>query len=110
MNGAASEIRLCDLVVFGRKDAHDERGLVMKGMPGNMLGVMRADGAMVAARPRGLSVVDRSYFRAGHVVAAASDPAGQIGVVTGVATALDLAGTLRQGAAAVGNKYQLRYL
>ncbi|CAN6309827.1 unnamed protein product [Urochloa humidicola] len=95
MDNAAAAARdpICwfDLVVLRRGGAPAERGVLVKPMPRNMLGVMRADGAMVAARRRDLSAVDRSYFRQGHVVAAASDPGGQIGVVTGVATALDVA-------------------
>ncbi|CAN6298252.1 unnamed protein product [Urochloa humidicola] len=90
---AAARDPICwsDLVVLRRGGAPDARGVLMKPMPRNMLGVMRADGAMVAARWRDLTAVDRSYFRQGHVVAAASDPGGQIGVVTGVETALDVA-------------------
>ncbi|RLN42039.1 hypothetical protein C2845_PM01G32390 [Panicum miliaceum] len=84
---ARDKIRWCHLV----KDAHDERGVVMKPMP-----LAREQACRDACRRRHggrerVSVVARSYFRAGHAVAAASDPAGQIGVVTGVATALDLA-------------------
>ncbi|CAL4935177.1 unnamed protein product [Urochloa decumbens] len=94
MDGAAAArdpICWFDFVAVRREGAPDDRGVLMKTMPRNMLGVMRADGAMVAARWQDLSAVDRSYLRRGHVVAAASDPGGQIGVVTGVATALDVA-------------------
>lgn len=36
------------------------------------------------------TVLDRSTFYPGQVVAMASDPVGQVGVVTGVTTVLDL--------------------
>ncbi|KAF8681818.1 hypothetical protein HU200_045259 [Digitaria exilis] len=109
MNGAAPQPIYCfDLVTIRRADgAHDDRGLVIKSsMPaGKKLRVLLADGTTVSASKRGLVVADRSYFRPGHVVAAASDPGGQIGVVTGVATALDLvrfsSGTDRTQAVAV---------
>ncbi|TVU48858.1 hypothetical protein EJB05_00139, partial [Eragrostis curvula] len=54
------------------------------------LQVQRADGALVDANPGDVAVVDRSWLRAGSVVASASDPGGQLGVVTAAATALDL--------------------
>lgn len=92
MDGAGPQpIYYFDVVTIRQDEgAHDERGVVIKYMPGEKLGVLRADGTMVSARQRDLVVVDRGYFQPGHVVAAASDPGGQIGVVTGVATAVDL--------------------
>nr|CAB3493681.1 unnamed protein product [Digitaria exilis] len=94
MTGAAPQPIYCfDLVTIRRRDgANDERGLVINSSVhvGKRLRVLLADGTVVSASKRGHVVADRSYFRPGHVVVAASDRGGQIGVVTGVATALDL--------------------
>ena len=57
--------------------------------PGQL--VLCADGTLVTWELRDLTVVDRgcSMFR-GQTVTSASDPEGQVGVVTGVHTELDL--------------------
>lgn len=47
------------------------------------------DGAVEYVDEADLTVADRSYLLPGAVVVSASDPGGQIGVVTDIATALD---------------------
>lgn len=55
------------------------------------LNVQLVDDAMVEAKPGDLTVADRSYLSPGIVVASASDPAGQLGVITATAAAVDVA-------------------
>ncbi|CAL5092927.1 unnamed protein product [Urochloa decumbens] len=87
-------IRWRDLVVFNPSaGAHLDRGLVLKRKPGpNKVAVQRLDGAEVTLNAGDVIVVDRSYLRAGMAVASASPDlgGGQVGVVTGAATALDV--------------------
>ncbi|XP_039841194.1 probable ubiquitin-conjugating enzyme E2 23 [Panicum virgatum] len=85
-----------DLVAFKSRGggAHGDRGRVMNPRPGegNTLSVLClcVDGSKVRVEPSKITVVDRSYLYPGIVVASASDPGGQLGVVTGVERALDL--------------------
>ena len=85
-----------DLVAFKSTGggAHGDRGRVMNPKPGegNTLSVLClcVDGSKVRVEPSEITVVDRSYLYPGIVVASASDPGGQLGVVTGVDRALDL--------------------
>ncbi|CAN6343022.1 unnamed protein product [Urochloa humidicola] len=62
----------------------------MAGGRERLIIMVRADGTQVAKAARDVTVVDRSFLCPGMPVAWASDPGGQIGVITGVATALDL--------------------
>ncbi|CAN6347808.1 unnamed protein product [Urochloa humidicola] len=62
----------------------------MAGGGGRFIIMVRADGTEVAKLARDVTVMDRSFLFPGMPVVSASDPGGQIGVVTGVATALDL--------------------
>ncbi|CAL4906446.1 unnamed protein product [Urochloa decumbens] len=71
--------------------AHHDRGLVVRASPGKKdVIVLRVDGTEVAKKPCDLTVVDRSFLCPGMAVALVSDDGGQPGVITGVATALDL--------------------
>jgi len=83
-----------DLVAFKSTGggAHGDRGRVLNARPGkgNTRAVLCVDGAVVRVKPSEITVVDRSYLYPGIVVASASDPGGQLGVVTGVDRALDL--------------------
>ncbi|CAL4899091.1 unnamed protein product [Urochloa decumbens] len=84
-------IFLYDLVMFQTTGAHLDRGLAVRTLPGNKLIVVElVDGTEVAKKPCDLTVVDRFTMFPGTTVASASDRGGQAGVVTGVATALDL--------------------
>ena len=83
-----------DLVAFKSTGGggHGDRGRVLNARPGkgNTRAVLCVDGAVVRVKPSEITVVDRSYLYPGIVVASASDPGGQLGVVTGVERALDL--------------------
>ncbi|RLN27645.1 putative ubiquitin-conjugating enzyme E2 23 [Panicum miliaceum] len=84
-----------DLVAFKSTTggAHGDRGRVLNARPGegNTLTVLCVDGGKVrVVQPGDCTVVDRSYLYPGIVVASASDPGGQLGVVTGVDRVLDL--------------------
>jgi ubiquitin-conjugating enzyme E2 O len=92
---ARKVIEWFDFVTLNREGGrhgqeHEQCGVVVRRMAGNKLGVRRANGTLFAAGPGDLSVLDRSHFRRGDIVALESDRGGQIGVVTGVSTALDL--------------------
>jgi ubiquitin-conjugating enzyme E2 O len=52
--------------------------------------MLRVDGSLVTKRTDGIAVIDRSTLYVGQTVGSASDMGGQIGVVTGVTTTLDL--------------------
>ncbi|KAK3122891.1 hypothetical protein QOZ80_8AG0619860 [Eleusine coracana subsp. coracana] len=84
-----------DLVkLMNNKSTHDQlgdRAMTLRSLPGRRVVVQRVDGASLTEAARDVAVVDRSYFYPGMVVASASDRGGgQLGVVTGAATALDL--------------------
>ncbi|KAK3121182.1 hypothetical protein QOZ80_8BG0647740 [Eleusine coracana subsp. coracana] len=82
-----------DLVMLMNKStaAHGDRGMVLRCLLDRKLVVQRVDGASTTEAARDMAVVDRSYFCTGIVVARASDRGGgQLGVVMGAATALDL--------------------
>ncbi|CAO2175418.1 unnamed protein product [Urochloa humidicola] len=85
-------IFLYDLVMFQTTGAaHPDRGLAVRTLPGKKLIVVeRVDGTEVAKKASDLTVIDRSTMFLGTIVTSASDRGGQTGVVTGVATALDL--------------------
>ncbi|TVU48859.1 hypothetical protein EJB05_00140, partial [Eragrostis curvula] len=70
--------------------AHGERGRALKSLSGHRIVVQRVDGAVTTEHARDVTVADRSFFHPGMAVASASDRGGQVGIVTGVATALDL--------------------
>lgn len=91
---ATSGLDLNDLVTFKSKGAHGDRGLVFfryddNRPEGNLL-VMYIDGDIEYMDEADLTVADRSYLLPGVFVVSASDPGGQIGVITDVTTRLDL--------------------
>ncbi|KAM0889689.1 hypothetical protein ACQ4PT_027611 [Festuca glaucescens] len=55
--------------------------------------IIRFDNSLLIKKASDLTVIDRSYLNIADVVASASDPGGQIGVVTGATTTLDLVRT-----------------
>ncbi|CAL4899086.1 unnamed protein product [Urochloa decumbens] len=87
-----------DLVMFqttaGDGARRHDRGLAVRAPPTaggeRLISMLLADGTEVAKAARDVTVVDRSFLFPGMTVASASDPGGQIGVITGVATKLDL--------------------
>jgi ubiquitin-conjugating enzyme E2 O len=84
-------ICLLDLVKFKTTAGHHDRGLAMKSLPGKKFRVLLVDGTEVAKKACDLTVVDRNFLCPGMAVApASSDPGQQVGVITGVTTALDL--------------------
>lgn len=90
---AAAQLHHLDLVRFeaaeGDEKRHGDHGLVVYTAPKTT--VMCVDGAVVdKTDAAALVVVDRSSLHPGMEVTSASDPAGQIGVVTAVSTAVDL--------------------
>lgn len=94
-DASGRSIRQRDLVAFTRSSAggaHGDRGRVLDAKPSdrNTLSVVCVDGATVEVEPSYCTVIDRSFLYPGIVVSSASDPGGQLGVVTGVHTALDL--------------------
>ncbi|GJN39485.1 hypothetical protein PR202_gb28607 [Eleusine coracana subsp. coracana] len=97
MEDATGQQLICshDLVkLMNSKSTHDQQGdraMTIRSLPGRRVVVQRVDGASLTEAARDVAVVDRSYFYPGMVVARASDRGGgQVGVVTGAATALDL--------------------
>ncbi|CAL4892047.1 unnamed protein product [Urochloa decumbens] len=88
-----------DLVMFqttaGDGARRHDRGLAVRAPPTaggeRLISMLLADGTEAAKAARDVTVADRSFLFPGTTVAPASDPGGQIGVITGVATALDLA-------------------
>ncbi|KAF8646342.1 hypothetical protein HU200_065919 [Digitaria exilis] len=80
-----------DLVMFQTTDGESHgRGLAVKSLPGKKISVLCVDGTLVAKPACHVTVVDRSLTGLGMAVAPAWDPYGQIGVVTGATTELDL--------------------
>nr|CAB3462149.1 unnamed protein product [Digitaria exilis] len=80
-----------DLVMFQTTDGESHgRGLAVKSLQGKKISVLCVDGTLVAKPACHVTVVDRSLTGLGMAVAPASDPYGQIGVVTGATTELDL--------------------
>jgi len=80
-----------DLVTFNSQALAGDRGLVERpGTPEGKLAVLCVSGAVVHAERDDLTVVDRAFFHPGQMVASASDPGGQAGVVTGVDAVVDL--------------------
>uniref|UniRef100_A0A0E0DM65 UBC core domain-containing protein n=1 Tax=Oryza meridionalis TaxID=40149 RepID=A0A0E0DM65_9ORYZ len=93
VGAAAAQLHHLDLVRFeaaeGDEKRHGDHGLVVYTAPKTT--VMCVDGAVVdKTDAAALVVVDRSSLHPGMEVTSASDPAGQIGVVTAVSTAVDL--------------------
>uniref|UniRef100_A0A0E0KYL8 UBC core domain-containing protein n=1 Tax=Oryza punctata TaxID=4537 RepID=A0A0E0KYL8_ORYPU len=93
VEAAAAQLHHLDLVRFeaaeGDEKKHGDHGLVLYTEPKTT--VMCIDGAVVDTKDGALVVVvDRSSLYPGMHVTSASDPAGQIGVVTAVSTAVDL--------------------
>ncbi|TVU17596.1 hypothetical protein EJB05_33640, partial [Eragrostis curvula] len=105
-NSGEAAATVMDLVTFKKKGAHGERGLVVNSPEQNTpeddkLAVLCVDGAIVYENASDLDVVDRSDTRPGDIVFSASDPGGQIGVVTKTTTSLDLVQLLAGGEPAV---------
>ncbi|XBI61340.1 hypothetical protein VPH35_042148 [Triticum aestivum] len=85
-----------DLVSFGRMVL--DRGLVLPEakvdniyLPVDKFKLLRIDDCIVRKNVSDIKVMDRSHLYPGQVVASASDMGGQLGVVTGVNTLLNLA-------------------
>ncbi|KAF7020469.1 hypothetical protein CFC21_033562 [Triticum aestivum] len=85
-----------DLVSFGRMVL--DRGLVLPEakvgnvyLPVDKFKLLRIDDCIVRKSVSDIKVMDRSHLYPGQVVASASDMEGQLGVVTGVNTLLNLA-------------------
>ncbi|CAL4906455.1 unnamed protein product [Urochloa decumbens] len=79
-----------DLVMFEKTTgAEHDRGLVVSLGKTDII-VVLVDGTEVEKKPCDLTVVDRSFLCPGMAVASVSDCGGQPGVITGVATKLDL--------------------
>ncbi|TKW06983.1 hypothetical protein SEVIR_7G277200v4 [Setaria viridis] len=81
-----------DFVVFKYASEHGDRGVVgvRDDTPEGKVSVICVSGAEVHAELGDLTVVDRSTLRPGHMVVSASDPGGQVGLVMGVDTVVDL--------------------
>ncbi|CAL4906441.1 unnamed protein product [Urochloa decumbens] len=87
-----------DLVMFqttaGDGARRHDRGLAVRAPPTaggeRLISMLLADGTEVAKAARDVTFVNRSFLFPGTTVASASDPGEQIGVITGVATKLDL--------------------
>ncbi|KAE8778817.1 putative ubiquitin carrier protein E2 23 [Hordeum vulgare] len=95
---ASHDVELLDLVSFGHTLRH--HGLVVAHVveaddhDSADIGTFRlllADNTVVYKNAGDLRVVDRSHLQPGQVVGSASGDDGQLGVVTGVTTVLDLA-------------------
>ncbi|KAM0850782.1 hypothetical protein ACQ4PT_052853 [Festuca glaucescens] len=93
---ASPNIYLQDLVSFGRGLLR--QGLVVQdstvknsSLPVDAFAILLIDNSVVYKNAGDIRVLDRSHLHPGQVVGSASDIAGQIGVVTGVTTLLDLA-------------------
>ncbi|CAL5093426.1 unnamed protein product [Urochloa decumbens] len=79
-----------DLVMFEKTTgAEHDRGLVVSLGKTDII-VVLVDGSEVEKKPCDLTVVDRSFLCPGMAVALVSDCSAQPGVITGVATKLDL--------------------
>uniref|UniRef100_A0A0D9WCY7 UBC core domain-containing protein n=1 Tax=Leersia perrieri TaxID=77586 RepID=A0A0D9WCY7_9ORYZ len=82
-----------DLVRFDSVDGeskHGELGLVVSYTEPKAKVIMCIDGVVVDKSGVTLAVVDRSSLHPGMHVTSASDPTGQIGVVTAVSSSVDL--------------------
>ncbi|XP_044343816.1 probable ubiquitin-conjugating enzyme E2 23 isoform X1 [Triticum aestivum] len=93
---ASPNLYLLDLVSSGPKLI--DRGLVLPDgevdniyLPVDTFQLLRIDDTVVYKNISDITVVDRSHLYPGQVVGSASDMGGQIGVVTGVNTMLNLA-------------------
>ncbi|XBI15743.1 hypothetical protein VPH35_058111 [Triticum aestivum] len=93
---ASPNLYLLDLVSSGPKLI--DRGLVLPDgevdniyLPVDTFQLLRIDDTVVYKNIGDITVVDRSHLYPGQVVGSASDMGGQIGVVTGVNTMLNLA-------------------
>jgi ubiquitin-conjugating enzyme E2 O len=93
---ASPSIYLQDLVSFGRGLLR--QGIVIKdatvensSLPVDTFQILLIDNSVVYKNAGDIRVLDRNHLHPGQVVGSASDIAGQIGVVTGVTTLLDLA-------------------
>ncbi|KAM0839406.1 hypothetical protein ACQ4PT_060340 [Festuca glaucescens] len=64
--------------------------LPMTGDDADTFKMLRIDGSLVSKKPDKIAVIDRSTLCVGQIVGSASDIGGQIGVVTGVTTMLDV--------------------
>lgn len=94
-DGAGQNICRHDLVMLNNKSttAHHhhrdgESAMVLRSVPGRKVVVQCVDGT--EATEYASDVTDRSFLHPGHVVLLASDGGGQVGVVTGATTVLDL--------------------
>ncbi|CAN6198406.1 unnamed protein product [Urochloa humidicola] len=71
--------------------SHADRGTACLTAGESSVRVLCADGTVVTRELRDLTVIDRGrLIDRGQVVASLSDPGGQVGVVTDIATELDL--------------------
>ncbi|XBI60201.1 hypothetical protein VPH35_041156 [Triticum aestivum] len=105
---ASPNIYLKDLASFGRSLL--DRGMVLPedvdgevgniSVPVDTFDILLIDDTVVHKKASDIRrVVDRSHLHPGQVVASASDISGQLGVVTGVNTLLDLAKLDKHGVA-----------
>jgi ubiquitin-conjugating enzyme E2 O len=96
----STNVYMLDLVRFKPEPGGTvDRGLVIPAVglsspnnlsvPASNFSILSADAA-VTTGDREVTLLDRSYMSPGQVVASASNLGGQIGVVTGVTTAVDL--------------------
>ncbi|KAM0898735.1 hypothetical protein ACQ4PT_021748 [Festuca glaucescens] len=86
---ASPDIHQHDLVSFWLGLRH--RGVVeAEGTEVDTFQILRLDNSVVTKKASDLTVIDRSYLNIAQVVASASNEGGQIGVVTGATTVLDL--------------------
>ncbi|XBI94488.1 hypothetical protein VPH35_031116 [Triticum aestivum] len=89
---ASPNVYSLDLVSFGRGVL--DRGLVFLNarifLPVDTFEILRIDNSIVHKSAGDIRVIDRSHLHPGQVVGSASDVGGQIGIVTGVTTVLDL--------------------
>jgi ubiquitin-conjugating enzyme E2 O len=88
----APRLYIGDFVAFKFAGEHGDRGLlgVRDDTPEGKVDVLCVGGAVVHAEQGDLTVVDRSWLRPSHMVVSASDPGGQVGLVVGVDTVVDL--------------------
>ncbi|KAM0834397.1 hypothetical protein ACQ4PT_063648 [Festuca glaucescens] len=101
---ASPNIYLQDLVSFGRGILR--QGIVIQDatvknstLPVDTFEILLIDNSVVYKNARDIRVLDRSHLYPGQVVGSACDITGQIGVVTGVTTLLDLAEVDNRGMA-----------
>nr|XP_051212135.1 probable ubiquitin-conjugating enzyme E2 23 [Lolium perenne] len=101
---ASPNIYLQDLVSFGRGILR--QGIVIQdatvknsSLPVDTFEILLIDNSVVYKNARDIRVLDRSHLYPGQVVGSACDITGQIGVVIGVTTLLDLAEVDNRGMA-----------